>query len=262
MSRYILVQCNWQFIFIPPHRGNWNWRSEYERTLFLYSTVSIKYLLRAALHNPLYIYLLFTLEKTFSIAQYLFSRSAKCSTRLTRMETASWPRKSGTRCSTPRAATPPCKCRTLSPSPWPPSGAGRRCQSSSTEWTGTLMVVFPSASSWARRLRWRRSSRTWTRTGTGVWARRLAIVIHFDKNNNKLYPSPVMTSHICRSLPNCASISHLNRLVDIYLNLSIMMRRTLILTYPRLRKALQNLTQAETTGNYPHHYSHSYSNMC
>ena len=57
-----------------------------------------------------------------------------------------------------------------------------------------------------------------------------------------------MTSHICRSLPNCASISHLNRLVDIYLNLSIMMRRTLIMTYPRLRKALQNLTQAETTG--------------
>ena len=57
-----------------------------------------------------------------------------------------------------------------------------------------------------------------------------------------------MTSHICRSLPNCASISHLNRLVDIYLNLSIMMRRTLIMTYPRLRKALQNLTQAEITG--------------
>ena len=34
-------------------------------------------------------------------------------------------------------------------------------------------------------------------------------------HSDTLCPSPLMASLICRSLPNCASTSHLNRLVDI-----------------------------------------------
>ena len=52
---------------------------------------------------------------------------------------------------------------------------GPKCPNSLTGWIVTLMVVFPSGSSWARKRPWRRSSRTWTRMEMDPWARRLVL---------------------------------------------------------------------------------------
>ena len=41
--------------------------------------------------------------------------------------------------------------------------SGRRCQTFLRGWTATMMVVFPSESSWVRRLLWKRSLSAWIR---------------------------------------------------------------------------------------------------
>ena len=105
---------------------------------------------------------------------YFVDRWENISTRLTKMETEVWPRRSGTRSSISPGSLHQCERKTDDKFAFNLAFrfSGRRSKSSLMTWTETLMRSSPLRSSWGRSRTSRRSSRAWTRMGMGSSPRR------------------------------------------------------------------------------------------